>query len=283
MAIHPMRRVWLGFLATALLLPAACPKRVPLADLGLADLDPERARARLEKEGLRRQRVSGLFKARTEGVTGLVASVELDILAEKPSNLHIAVRSFFGQPARVFATDGGTATLYEAGSAEGPLFFQGPVTSSSIGLLLPIPLWPAEAVALFLGVAPAAGARALEMELDDEAGTYIVTLQLPDGGRARVTAGGKNDAMRKCTVWGPDGRLRYRLSYDDHKEVEGIVFAHKWRFEMVRSKGNEVVVLEAKNLELNGEPFDPRAFALTLPPGHTARPLESLRPAGEGP
>lgn len=240
---------------------------------------PEVARLRLEKEGARRERMSGHVKARMDGLQGLFASADLDVLIERPAKLHIAVRSFFEQPMLVLATDGVFLSGYDATSGA-LVFLHDTVDGRTFERLVGIAIWPQDLVSLFLGVPPAAGAEARQLAIDERARTYQVGLVEPQGFVSVVTARLEDDAMVRWQRYDREGRLLFDARYRDIEVHEGVPFAHELRLELPGSEeaSPRGIRFEARDIEVNGEPFDPAAFRIPVPPGVTPRPLSSRGP-----
>lgn len=258
-----------ALLAVVVLL-AGCPRREPLPDL--SSLTPEVARLRLEKEGARRARVAAVVKARAPGWQGVFASADLDVVVEAPANMLVAVRSFFEQPMQVFATDGATVTLFDGTGDAGPRWYEGPVGERSLAVLLPIPIPPQVAVPLFLGRAPAEGARARNLSIDEQARTYTLELQRDDR-RFLVTARIDDDVMTRAIVFTPDGRKLLTATLSEVRPVAGVPFAHRLALSLAVDEGPREVVLDARDVALNGPPYPAGAFLVVPPPGQQAAPL----------
>ncbi len=272
---------------------AGCPK-APLPEVERLT-SPEVARLRLEKEGARRERMSGHVKARMDGLQGLFASADLDVLIERPARLHIAVRSFFQQPMLVLATDGVFLSGFDATGPAGPIFLKDVVDGRTFERLVGVEIWPQDLVALFLGVPPAAGAEARQLAIDEKAGTYQVGLIEPQGFASVVTARLTDDAMVRWQRYDAEGHALFDAQYSDfeysdfeHSDFQrsdlqphdlevrgGVPFAHKLRLELPGSREDapRAVRFEAKDIELNGAPFDAAAFRIEPPPGVQPRPL----------
>lgn len=270
------RLVVFTFVCGVLLTTTACPKRTPWPQ---ADgLTAEVARKRLLKDGEQRERMGAFIKARMDGLVGLLAKADVDLIVEVPTRVHFSVRSFFEQPLLVFATDGVSATVLDGTNEAGPAFYKGPVTSKLLSTFLRTPVWPHEAVALFLGIAPVAGAKAEQIAIDEDTGTYSLALRPRRGDVSVVTARLQDDALTKIETFDSDGTLRYRMSYADFRPQDGIAFAHQWTFEVTTESGSvEKIHFVAEDAQFNGERFDDRAFALQLPPGLEWRKLSDLQ------
>lgn len=235
---------------------------------------PEVARVRLEKEGARRERLSGHVKARMDGIQGLFASADLDVLIERPAKLHIAVRSFFEQPMLVLATDGVFLSGYDA-TGGSPVFLKDAVDGRTFERLVGVEIWPQDLVALFLGVPPAAGADARQLAIDEKARTYQLGVVEPQGFVSVITARLEDDAMVRWQRYDASGSPLFDARYSDFEVRGGVPFAHTVRLELpgAREGATRGVRFEAKDVEVNGAPFDPAAFRIPPPPGVTPRPL----------
>lgn len=262
--------------ACALLLLGGCPRGAPLPDVEHLT-SAEVARQRLEREGMRRERLSGHVRARMAGLQGLFANADLDVLVERPAKLHIAVRSFFEQPMLVLATDGVFLSLLDLSREGGPVFARGPVDGRAFETVLPLEIWPQDLVALFLGVAPAAGAEALELAVDPRAGTYEVGLREPQGYISVVTARIEDDALVRWRRFERSGELLFDARYSDFRPHGEVAFAERLQLSLpgATEEAPREVRFEARQVEVNGAPFDPRAFRLEPPPG---LPVRDLRP-----
>jgi hypothetical protein len=261
-------------LALCLLALAGCPRGAPLPVVEHLT-SPEAARLRLEREGMRRERLTGHVRARMEGLRGVFANADLDVLVERPARLHIAVRSFFEQPMLVLATDGVVLSLLDLAAQGGPVFARGPVDGRAFESVLPLEIWPQDLVALFLGVAPAAGAEARQLAVDARAGTYDLGLLEPQGYVSVVTARIEDDSLLRWRRFEGAGELVFDARYADLRLHDGLAVAEQMR--LFLPGGTEdaprSVRFEARDIEVNGAPIDPGAFRLEPPPGIPVRAL----------
>jgi hypothetical protein len=252
----------------------SCPRQTPPPDIKQMTL--EQAHGRLLAESERRQRVAGLYKARLGGVAGLVVSADLDVIAEWPARLHLAVQSFFGQPVQVLATDGERVTLYDARGEGGPRFFAGPATERSAELLLGVPLTVDEVVAAILGRLPP-DATPLAHAQESGTGRYTVVYTLPRGGRATVTAD-HDDVIRTLVVGEPGGAERFALTYDDIEDRGGLRWATAIEVRATLAGKAETLTLSARDITVNGAALGDDVFSVGLPPGESFEPLPTGAP-----
>ncbi len=131
-------------LAGAALLACA---RVPPPELRA---DPGDLLARLEAAQAMVRSVSGTGRV---GISapGQSGSADAWLAAERPDHLRIEVTDFFGNVALVLASDGERFALYDARAG---VYYRGRPSAEAVASLLPVPLPPAELVAILCGAAP---------------------------------------------------------------------------------------------------------------------------------
>ena len=213
-----------------------------------------------------------------DGLKGLLAKADVDVIVERPARMLVSVRSFFEQPMYIFATDGVTATLFDGTQPSGSLFLKGPVKGSLLKHLLQVSLWPQEAVGLFLGAPPVEGSQALQLDVNENTGLYAVGTKAPHGPVVVTHARLQDDAVVKLEVYDKKGEVRFKVDYDDIRDVDGIPLAHHLVFHIPEGDdAMQKVHFVLVDVELNGAPFDDAAFSVALPPGATFQPLSLLQ------
>lgn len=280
---HPRRRRVIAFPCTCIaltviagaLLMTACPHRVTtLPELeGLTDAQ---ATARIMNSAARRERMSGVVKAKLPGLQGVVMSATLDVAVEPAAKLSVAVRSFFEQPQQVLVTDGTLVTLYDATSGE-PVFLRGPVSARAVAKVLPIPLLPDEVVALFLA-RPFAESRGRLIAVDHDKATYTVWLESPGHAPVQITARVGDDAIVRWQHFKRDGRPLLDVTYADHRSVtseRGVeaIAPFAWTITLVDRTPPQALLFTASDVAFNGPPLPDDAFRLEPPPGVSVLPL----------
>jgi hypothetical protein len=172
------------------------------------------------------------------------------------------------------ATDGVHISMLDATGDDTVVFRRGVVDGRAFSRVLPFEVWPAELVALFLGVAPAAGASARQLAIDPKTVTYSVGVKEPNGRSSVLTARLADDALVRWRSWGPDGEALFDAEYSDFRPLGGVPFAHRLQLTLPKLDGAErSIVFSAKEIEVNGAPYDPRAFNLATPAGMSVQPM----------
>ena len=270
------------FVAFVVIALDGCAHTAPLP--AAETLTTEGITARLTSSAQQRQRLDGVIKAALPGLQGAVLSAIVDVAAEAPRQLSVSVRSFFEVPTQVLVADNDTVTLYDASSGA-PRFSRGPATDKSLQRVLGVPLVPDDVVALILGRAPVAvvegapAARLKVLGIDEQAGTYTVSIERAGRGTLWWTARFSDDALVALVAFAGDGRRLVEARCSDHVVVAGVAFAHAVRLRLVPdSEGgafaeSKEVVLTVQQATFNGPPLPPEAFVLVPPPGTPINPM----------
>ena len=224
----------------------------------------------------RRERMSGVFKAKLPGLQGVVMSATLDVAVEPDAKLSVAVRSFFEQPQQVLVTDGTIVTLYDATSGE-PVFMRGPVSARAVAKVLPVQLLPDEVVALFLA-RPFAQSRGRLVGVDHDKGTYDVWLESTGHAPAQVTVRVKDDVIVRWQHFKRDGRPLLDVTYGDFRAVTSAAGAEAiapfaWTINLVDRTPNQALLFTASDVTFNGPALPDDAFRLEPPAGVNVLPL----------
>ena len=266
-ALHVAAAAALAFVA---LFGAACPRGAGLPDLD--SLTDEVATKRARAAGARRQRLVGTMKARLPGLQGVVASADLDVALQPPAKLSVAVRSFFEQPMQMFVTDGALVTLFDATQGT-PLFFRGSADSATLSRVLPLPLSPREAVAIFLARPPQDGSARL-VGVDEEAGTFELWFESPELGPSQLTIRATDDALLRWRALLRDGRALLDVRYGDLRHSDGTTVPFAWSVRRLDVSPEQALEFTATDITWNGPPLPDEAFRLEPPPGTELRPLD---------
>lgn len=261
---------WLaGVLALTALMTSACPRGAGLPDLD--SLTDEVAAKRARASGARRARLVGTLKARLPGLEGVVASADLDVALQPTGMMSVAVRSFFEQPMQMFVTDGEVVTIFDATQGQ-PVFLRGRADSASLARVLPLPLSPREAVAIFLARPPAEGPSRL-VGVDEREGTYELWIESPDHGPCQLTVRATDDALLRWQAFRRDGRPLLDVRYGDLRASNGTVVPFSWHLRRLDVEPEQALNFSATDITWNGPPLPDDAFRLEPPPGTELRPL----------
>lgn len=258
--------------AMCALMTLVCSACLPKAGLpDLSNLTDKDATARVHQAAARRLRMVGTLKARLPGVEGVILNATLDVAAELPARLSVAVRSFFEQPLQMLTTDGEVVTVFDA-TQGAPVFRRGPVDARALSLLLPIPLWPHEVVEVLLAHPPG-DARGRLVAVDERRGTYDLWLEAPDRAPCLLTVRAQDDAVLRWRQFGGDGRPLVDVDYQDVRTVGDARVPFVWMLTLRDRQPEETLVLTATDVAFNGPPLGQEAFRIDPPQGVQLLPL----------
>lgn len=227
-----MTRAGLTVLLCFVLSLAGC-KSVPACPLQ-ARTDAAKA---LEDHAERRagwKSIKGEARVTQSGRNGRVRGTVLMFL-ERPDRVRFDVMSQVG-PAAVLTSDGESFQLSDLRAGT---FLHGPTCPSNIARLLGISVEPEHVLLLLTGDTPLIEADEQWMECRD--GRYFVTLAAADGSTQELAfsvdesdlakaPGEQRLTLRRSTERDPDGKTRWKATYDDHIEVGGRSFPTNVRF-----------------------------------------------------
>ncbi|HUO04390.1 MAG TPA: DUF4292 domain-containing protein [Candidatus Binataceae bacterium] len=154
-------------------------------------------------------------------VPGDRAKVREEIAVQKPDSLRVDAMSPFGV-ALIMTARGGEADIFDA---EHNRFMRGAASAATLDRYVRIPMAPADAVALLMGLAP--GDFALNqppLTVSDE-GAMIVAAYGSAGAELRQL-GFSDGNLAMVREIGADGRIRFEVRYRDYRDIGGLMFPY---------------------------------------------------------
>lgn len=218
----------------------------------------------VEMESRRRERVSGLFHARAQGLKQFLGGVEIDLIAQSPSDIYIAPRTFFGTPAWAFASNGLDANWVVFGEHNKSEFSAHGAPEFAVEQTLGIRLKPQEIVDIVLGKVIIGEAKITSFYTDTHNEYHFIRLLTPSEESVELKVSTTDNGMREIVKYSRDSELIYKVHYSDFWTDGGIPFAHKWTIDAKSPTGNTELVLESRNISINGASFPPEIFS-TMP------------------
>ncbi|MGH7814770.1 MAG: hypothetical protein ACREQI_12300 [Candidatus Binataceae bacterium] len=144
-----------------------------------------------------------------------------DLVVERPDRIRVDARSPFGV-ALVMAASGGQVAIFEPGRNR---FMRGPATAATLDRFARIPMAPADAVNLLMGLAPSGFSPDRPANSVSSEGATIVADYGGAGAELRQLGfSGGNLAMVRDTA--PDGRVRYEVRYSEYRDIGGLMFPY---------------------------------------------------------
>ncbi len=144
-----------------------------------------------------------------------------EIVVKRPGNLRVEAMSPFGV-ALLLAAQGSELAIFEPGQNR---FMRGQATADTLYRYVRIPMVPADAVGLLMGLAPPEFALNASADSVSSDGAMTVALYGNTGSGTRelgFSAG--NLAMVRETAG--DGRVNYEVRYSDYHDIGGLMFPY---------------------------------------------------------
>jgi len=194
-----------------------------------------------------------------------------DIVVRRPNNLRVEARSPLGV-ALMVAAQGNELAIFEPGQNR---FMRGEATAETLYRYIRIPMAPADAVGLLMGLAPRdfVPASVPESASNDGAMTIATYGTGPSGIRQLGFAGGQLAMVRDTSF---DGRVNYDVRYRDYHDIGGVMFPYVVDADFPIAQSH--VTFRYVRPIVNGE-IPTSAFVLTPAPGATLMNL-SLEAGG---
>jgi outer membrane lipoprotein-sorting protein len=144
-----------------------------------------------------------------------------DIVVRRPNNLRVEARSPLGV-ALLLAAQGSELAIFEPGQNR---FMRGKATAETLYRYVRIPMAPADAVGLLMGLAPRDFAPGIVPESESNDGVMTIATYGNDasGTRQLGFADGQLAMVRETAS---DGRVNYDVRYTDYHDIGGVMFPY---------------------------------------------------------
>jgi len=144
-----------------------------------------------------------------------------EIVVRRPDNLRVEALSPFGV-ALLLAAQGSQLAIFEPDKNR---FMRGQATADTIYRYVRIPMAPADAVGLLMGLAPPAFAlNASADSVSNQGGMMVASYGNLASGPRELGFSAGNLAMVRETAG--DGRVNYEVRYTDYHDIGGVMFPY---------------------------------------------------------
>lgn len=210
-----------------------------------------------------RQRVAGLFYARAQGIKQFFGGVELDLIAQKPADLYIAPRSFFGSAAWVFASHGSESSWLIYDEKFNAQITKTNDSEKALTQLLGLPLKVEEIIAILLANIDLRPYTLVNTESDKRAEILVLSFTNNSDEKLELSVSSAHNSILELKHFTAKNELQYAVKYGNFASVAGIDFAHKWTIKTGPLYKNVELVLEAREIKVNEEAFPKESFYLS--------------------
>ena len=186
--------------------------------------------------------------------------VREQITARRPDSLRVEAMSALSV-ALILVTNGKQLTIFQP--SDNKLVYA-PATAATLNQFIQIPMQPADAVTLLLGIAPDSSALA-QRAPDSIASEGEMTVAQWSGPKStRRELGFKDDQLAMVRLRATTGAVEYEVRYSDYHDIGGLMFPYSVdaTFPVAQSR----VVVRYKRPIINGD-IPVSAFILSPPSG----------------
>ena len=146
-----------------------------------------------------------------------------DIVVKRPGNLRVEAMSPFGV-ALLLAAQGSELAIFEPGRNR---FMRGNATADTLYRYVRIPMAPADAVGLLMGLAPPEFAlNGIADLVSNDGAMTVASYGNPASGTRELGFSGGNLAMVRETAANGNGRVTYEVRYSDYHDIGGVMFPY---------------------------------------------------------
>jgi len=181
-----------------------------------------------------------------------------EIALARPASMRVEAVAPFGATMVFAADNAGRLTIFDPGKN---VLMSGEANAATLARYVQIPLTPAAAVNLLMGLAPdSAQLSKTPDSVSDTDGMTIAAWRLADGGTREIGfSGGQLAVIRERDAAGAE---RYAIKYSDWRDTDGIGFPDKLEADFPANR----ITLRYQGPALNAA-IAPTAFVLTPAPG----------------
>jgi outer membrane lipoprotein-sorting protein len=146
-----------------------------------------------------------------------------DIVVKRPGNLRVEAMSPFGV-ALLLAAQGSELAIFEPGRNR---FMRGNATADTLYRYVRIPMAPADAVGLLMGLAPPEFAlNGIADSVSNDGEMTVALYGNAASGTRELGFSGGNLAMVRETAGNGNGRVNYEVRYSDYHDIGGVMFPY---------------------------------------------------------
>jgi len=193
------------------------------------------------------------------------AKVKEQLVVRRPGDLRVEAMSPFGL-ALLLAAQGSELAIFEPGENR---FMRGQANADTLYRYVRIPMAPADAVGLLMGLAPPAFALTGDADsISNDGAMLVATYGIAATGTRELGFSDGNLAMVRETA--SDGTVNYDVRYSDYRDIGGVMFPYAVDAKFPTA-GSHVTFRYLRPI-VNGEIPD-STFVLTPAPGATLMDL----------
>lgn len=213
--------------------------------------------SKIEAHNLKVEQLKATLDIRGHGFLGNFVHEEADVVVKAPDRLYWSLRSFFGSPALVIASNGQMVTIYNFLGDASP-YQRISLKDESLFDLLDFRFHPQSIIYLLLSRIP----LGTDIELKALGDELEISTNLEGGWQMNSLLDTAQGRVLKTKLFNPKEGVSYKATYKDFVEISGIYFPTTLK---LQAKGRSKVAdlnIHLTNIDLNGDPVSSKAFYL---------------------
>lgn len=216
--------------------------------------------AQIEQYNKNVEQLKSKLDIRASGVMGAFVHEQADVIARAPKYFLWSLRSFFGPPNFIVASNGEFLTVYDFSGATDQPYQKIPLKGESVFQLLDFQFHPQSLITLFLAKIPVEDSKNIEVNRADN--TIEIVSQLKDGWQMKSLFDHERNLLLETRLSNPSLGVTYQATYANFEEISRIYFPRS--FVLIAKHRSRFVKLNIEHLEieLNGEKVLSDAFYL---------------------
>lgn len=197
---------------------------------------------------------------KAQGVMGAFIHEQADVIVRAPNYFLWSLRSFFGPPNFIVASNGEFVTLYDFSGATQEPYQKIAINGESVFELFDFQFHPQSLIDLFLAKIPIQDAK--NIEISESEHMLSISGELRDGWSMKSVFNVRDHHLLETKLVNRAMGMSYQATYSNFEEISRIYFPRS--FVLFAKHGSQSMKLNIAHLEieLNGEPVKPTVFYL---------------------
>lgn len=207
------------------------------------------------------EQIKASLDVKATGVLGGFIHEQVDVIVKEPHYLYWSLRSFFGPPAMLLASNGEFLTIYDFSQDGIEAYQKIALKDDSFFELMDFRFHPKAIINLLLGKIPLDGATNIKLTMAS-ADKLEISADLQNGWRLWSLFDPKNRRVLDTKLTNEGLFASYQVKYAHYEEISGIHFP---KMLILHAKGRSrfaKFAIHFLTIELNGDPVLPDVFYL---------------------
>lgn len=206
------------------------------------------------------RQIRAKLDVKAAGIMASFVREQADIVVQKPHYMLWSIRSFFGPPSMIVASDGVNVTALDFSGGLDDNFLQLPLTRATSFKFLDINLHPQSLIALFLVQIPVENASSFELSADGD--KVLVHAVMSDGFTSKTIFDRVSMHVEKTEIKNDDLSIFYEARYLNYELIAGIYFPRSMVLFAKGKARSAKLTIEFAEIQINGDELNSDVFKI---------------------